>query len=159
MSNLKILKSNRSRQASDLEAIWSDPQGNRWKITLNWKMSHSSGGINEISIIADGHTTGITTRLLRQLPLGELGQHKRDYDIKKGLTFESDSALQGGHRRVAVTDLELKKVSDLYHEAKTNGVSVQKYIASKFNISIPTAARRIGLARQRGFITSTLKKK
>jgi hypothetical protein len=155
MSNIKILKSNRSRQASDLEAIWSDPQGNRWKITLNWKTSHSSGGINEISIVAYGHTAGITTRLLRQLPLGELGQHKRDHDIKKGLAFESDHAQQGGHRRVAVTDTELKKVSRLYYEAKTNGDSVQKYIAFKFNISIPTAARRIGLAQQRGFITST----
>lgn len=152
MSNLKILKTTNNRQAADLEAIWSDPQGNKWKIKVNWKISHSSGGINEISIAAYGHTSGITTRLLRQLPLGELGQQKRDHDIKKGLAFESDSVQQGGHRRVAVTDLELKKVSQLYYEAKTNGIPVQKHIASHLNISIPTAARRIGLAQQRGFI-------
>jgi hypothetical protein len=155
MSNLKILKSNGNRQAADLEAIWSDPQGNNWKIAINWKSSQSEGGINEISIAAEGHSAGLTSRLLRQLPLGELGQQKRDLDIKKGLAFESDSAQQGGHRRVTLTDLELKKVSHLYYEAKTNGVSVQKYIAAHFNISIPTAARRIGLAQQRGFIKHT----
>ena len=155
MSNLKILKSNGNRQAADLEAIWSDPQGHKWKIAINWKSSQSESGINELSITADGHLAGLTSRLLRQLPLGELGQQKRDHDIKKGLAFESDSAQQGGHRRVAVSDLELKKVSHLYNEAKTNGVSVQKYVASHFNISIPTAARRIGLAQQRGFIKNT----
>ena len=155
MSSLKVLKSNGNRQAADLEAIWSDSQGNKWKIAINWKSTQSESGINEMSISAQGHSAGLTSRLLRQLPLGELGQQKRDYDIKKGLAFESDSAQQGGHRRVAVSDLELKKVSHLYHEAKTNGVSVQKHIASHFNISIPTAARRIGLAQQRGFIKHT----
>lgn len=155
MSNLKILKSNGNRQAADLEAIWSDPQGNKWKIAINWKSSQTESGINEMSIAAEGHSAGLTSRLLRQLPLGALGQQKRDYDIKKGLAFESDSAQQGGHRRVAVTDLELKKVSHLYFEAKTNGASVQKHVASYFNISIPTAARRIGLAQQRGFIKNT----
>jgi hypothetical protein len=152
MSNLKILKSNGNRQAADLEAIWSDPQGNKWKITINWKSNQSESGINEISIAAEGHSVGLTSRLLRQLPLGELGQQKRDHDIKNGLAFEPDSAQQGGHRRVALTELELQKVSHLYYEAKTNGVSVQKHVASYFNISIPTAARRIGLAQQRGFI-------
>lgn len=152
MSNLEILKSNGSRQAADLEAIWSDPQGNHWKIFIHWKSSQSESGINEMSIAAESHSAGLTSRLLRQLPLGELGQLKRDHDIKNGLAFEPDSAQQGGHRRVAVSDLELKKVSHLYYEAKTNGVSVQKHIALHFNISIPTAARRIGLAQQRGFI-------
>lgn len=155
MSKIKILKSKNNPQAADLEAIWLDPEGNKWKITINWKSSHSSGGINEMSITAVGHTVGITTRLLRGIPLGELGQQKRDHDLKmNGLNFESDAAQQGGHRRVAVTDLELKKVSHLYYEAKTNGVSVQKYIAAHLDISIPTAARRIGLAQQRGFINS-----
>lgn len=155
MGNLKILTSNGNREAADLEAIWSDPQGNKWKIALNWKTSQSESGINEISISAKGHSVGLTSRLLRQLPLGELGQQKRDHDIKKGLRFESDSAQQGGHRRVAVTDLELRKVSHIYYEAKTNRISVQKHVASYFNISIPTAARRIGLAQQRGFIKNT----
>jgi hypothetical protein len=155
MSNLKILKSNGNRQAADFDAIWTDPQGNKWKITIDWKSTQSESGINEISIAAEGHTVGLTSRLLRQLPLGELGQQKRDHDIRNGLAVEPDSAQQGAHRRVPLTDLELKKVSHLYYEAKTNGVSVQKHVASYLNISIPTAARRIGLAQQRGFITHT----
>jgi len=155
MSEIKVLKSNSNPKAADLEAMWSDPDGNKWKVTINWKISHSSGGINEISIKADGHTAGITSRLLRQLPLGELGQQKRDRDIKKSPNVESGSIQPGGHRRVAVTEVELKKVSQLYYEAKTNGVSVQKHIASHFNVSTPTAARRIGLAQRYGFITAT----
>jgi hypothetical protein len=152
MNVFEVLKSGGNPQTADLEVIWSDPQGNKWRVNVNWTTSQTVGGISGMSIAADGHTTGLTTRLLRHLPLGEIGKIKRDHDLRKGLVFEADSSQKGGHRRVGISDLELKKVGSLYSEAKANEMSTQKYIAAHFGISIPTAARRIGLAKQRGYI-------
>jgi DNA-binding transcriptional regulator LsrR (DeoR family) len=44
-------------------------------------------------------------------------------------------------------------VARLYADAYQEGVSVQRQVADRLGVSIPTAARRIMLARDRGLIS------
>jgi len=172
MKNIKF-ESSDSRRRADVTAIWTDPQGNDWKVEIEWKASKSGVRIAGMSIEAHGHAIGLTSRLLRQLPLGEISSSERDFrqgghrrvditvselkvehgiEISQSYAIETASFHQGGHRRVELTDLELKRVGMLYVEAKNSGRSTQKYVAEYFKISIPTAARRIRLARENGNI-------
>jgi len=152
MSNVKVFESSNPRHRADVTTIWTDPQGNDWKVDIDWKASKSGVRIAGMSIVAYGHAIGLTSRLLRQLPLGEIGSLERDFRASQSYTIDKESFRHGAHRRVDVTDLELEKVGMLYVEATNSGNSTQNHIAAYFKISIPTAARRIRLAREKGHI-------
>jgi hypothetical protein len=152
MNNIKVFKSRNPKHEADFTTIWTDPQGNDWKVEIDWKASKSGVRIAGMSIVAHGHDIGLTSRILRQLPLGEIGSSERDFEMSQSNDIKKKSFHRGGHRRVELTDLELEKVGMLYVEATNSGNSTQNHIAAYFKISIPTAARRIRLAREKGHI-------
>ena len=60
-------------------------------------------------------------------------------------------------RDLSTEDLML--VASLYMDAYHRGVPVQRYVAETLGIAVSTAARRIRLARQAGFISADINRK
>ncbi len=52
-----------------------------------------------------------------------------------------------------LTDEDLRYVGELYMEAWNLNLPIQKFVAEKLEIALSTAARRIAIARRRGFIS------
>jgi hypothetical protein len=55
-----------------------------------------------------------------------------------------------------LTEDDLRAVAALYDEAYQRGISVQRHVAETLGVAIPTAARRISLARKAGFISPNI---
>ena len=105
--------------------------------------------------------------MLRGINLRDIADQERQYLIDKGLLacdpqddrLLSDAEVEdllasgGPARGKQLTELDLRLVARLYADAYEEGVSVQRHVADRLGVSIPTAARRIMLARDRGLIS------
>jgi hypothetical protein len=136
------------------DAPWTDPDGNKWLVPLEWKTTGDQ--LVGVAIRALGDTSPTAT-LIRKVPFGQIINAERARRIDRGeerskVDLEESLASGGPNRGRHLTDTDLQAVAHFYEEAYEAGLPVQRHIADKFGVSIPTAARRISRARQRGFI-------
>ena len=143
--------------------LWADPDGTVWRLRLEWKVLAGRLEVAAIDIRSENGESALSPALVRRVPLANIINSRRlvlaeDLDGVDSLeplreTAITRSLLVGGPdstRRLA--DADLQAVAHFYRQAYRAGLPVQRHVADKFGISIPTAARRIARARQRGFI-------
>ncbi len=135
---------------------WTDPDGNEWLVSLEWKVNGDQLDVAGIAIRALGDTSPTAT-LIRKVPFGRIINAERARLVDRGeerpeVDLEESLASGGPNRGRHLTGTDLQAIAHFYQEAYRAGLPVQRHIADKFGISIPTAARRIARARQGGFI-------
>jgi hypothetical protein len=164
MAATRTPKDPSGRESSDVSVdLWTDPDGTEWRLCIEWKVM--GGRLEVIALdIRSGHgESALSPALVRRVPLANIINARRlvlaedldgaDSPEPLSETAITRSLLVGGPdstRRLA--DADLQAVAHFYRQAYRAGLPVQRHIADKFGISIPTAARRIARARQRGFI-------
>ena len=146
---------------------WIDQAGRTWSLSVDLFVKDGVVGIKELTIRPEGHNEPLTSAVLRGINLRGIADQERQHLIDKGLLacdpqddrllsdaeVEDLLAFGGPARGRQLTELDLRLVARLYADAYQEGVSVQRHVADRLGVSIPTAARRIMLARDRGLIS------
>ena len=138
------------------DAPWPDSDGNEWLVPLEWKVNGDQFDVAGIAIRALGDTSPTAT-LIRKVPFGRIINAERARLVDRGeerpeVDLEESLASGGPNHGRHLSDEDLQAVAHFYKEAYGAGLPVQRHVAEKFGVSIPTAGRRISLARQGGFI-------
>lgn len=126
-------------------------------IEIKWKELNSRQEVAAITIEPMDPRVPFEAVLLRKIPWARLINQSR-----KDRTKQSQQPTPIRHHSLGpdstrtLTDDDLRSVADLYLQAWKVNISVQRHVADELEISIPTAARRISLARQRGFISKEI---
>jgi hypothetical protein len=123
-------------------------------IEIKWKVLNSRQEVAAITIEPMDPKVPFEAVLLRKIPWTRLIDNARKDRTKqsKQPTPNRQHSLGPDSTRT-LTDDDLRSVADLYLQAWKVNMPVQRHVADVLQISIPTAARRISLARQRGFIS------
>ena len=146
---------------------WVDQAGRNWSLSVDLVVKGGVVAIGAFSIQPAGHNEPLTGAVLRGINLRDIADQERQYLIDKGLLacdpqddelltdaeVEELLASGGPSRGKHLSELDLRLVARLYADAYEEGVSVQRHIADRLGVSIPTAGRRIMLARDRGLIS------
>ena len=147
---------------------WIDQAGRTWSLSVDLFVKDGVVGIKELTIRPEGHNEPLTSAVLRGINVSDLVSHERQHLVEKGLIapdpkddmlltdeqVEELLASGGPARGKHLTELDLRLVVRLYADAYGAGLPVQRTVAERLGVSIPTAARRIMLARERGLIGS-----
>ena len=144
-----------SSQASDIR--FTVPGQGEITIEIKWKMLNDRLEVAAITIEPMDPKVPFEAVLLRKIPWVRLIDQSRQNRTpqptqpaprrRHGLGPDSTRTL---------TDDDLRTVADLYLQAWKVNIPVQRHVADELQISIPTAARRISLARKRGFISKEI---
>jgi len=159
MAETDLLAGRTGRTDSDVtDAPWTDPDGNEWLVSLEWKVDGGRFDVAGVAIRALGDASPTTT-LIRKVPFGRIINAERARLVDDANTpdrpkvdLEKSLASGGPRHGRHLSDEDLQAVAHFYKEAYGAGLPVQRHVAEKFGVSIPTAGRRISLARQVGFI-------
>ena len=143
--------------------LWTDPDGTVWRLRLEWKVLDGRLEVAAVDIRSENGASALSPALVRRVPLANIINARRlvlvdsldgaDSPEPLSETAITRSLSVGGPdstRRLA--DADLQAVAHFYRQAYRAGLPVQRHVADKFGISIPTAARRIARARRGGFI-------
>ena len=155
MAETDLLAGRTGRTDFDVtDAPWTDSDGNKWLVSLEWKTTGDQ--LVGVAIRALGATSPTAT-LIRKVPFGRIINAERARLVDHGeerpeVDLEESLASGGPNRGRHLTGTDLQAVAHFYEEAYGAGLPVQRHVAEKFGVSIPTAGRRISLARQGGFI-------
>ncbi len=147
---------------------WVDQAGRTWSLSVDLFVKDGVVGIKELTIRPEGHNEPLTSAVLRGINVRGIADQERQYLIDKGLLacdpqddelltdaeVEELLASGGPSRGKHLSELDLRLVARLYADAHGAGLPVQRTVAERLGVSIPTAARRIMLARDRGLIGS-----
>jgi hypothetical protein len=164
MAATKTPQDRSGRESSDVSVdLWTDPDGTVWRLRLEWKVMGGRLEVAAIDIRSENGASALAPALVRRVPLANIINSRRlvlaeDLDGVDSPEPLSETAITrslsvGGPdstRRLA--DADLQAVAHFYRQAYRAGLPVQRHVADKFGISIPTAARRIARARRDGFI-------
>ena len=123
-------------------------------IEIKWKVLNDRQEVAAITIEPKDPKVPFEAVLLRKIPWARLidnARRDRTNQSKQPTPIRQHSL--GPDSTRTLTDDDLRSVADLYLQAWKVNMPVQRYVADVLQISIPTAARRISLARQRGFIS------
>jgi len=123
-------------------------------IELKWKQLRGRPEVSSITITPVDQSVPFEPVMLRQIRWANIIRTQRQelFQIKEPNTQRRPQGVGPDSTRT-LTDGDLQYVADLYIEAWQLNLPVQKHVADALNIAIPTAARRIGLARRRGLIS------
>jgi len=146
------------------KSVVSDPM----PVRLSWKdyVSHKKFDvwINLQTVGNDVLCTGfsvnavdnapINIELYRRIPIINLIKRAKELVLPKP---DLDTAQTGAHRGAKLDDDTLMEVARIYKEAHNYGNSPIKSIAKAFAISPSTSAKRVMLARQRGFLGKAIR--
>ena len=143
--------------------LWTDPDGTVWRLCLEWKVLNGRLEVAAIDIRSENGESALSPALVRRVPLANIinarrlvladsldGANSSEPLSKRAITQSLNAGGPDSTRRL--TDTDLQAVAHFYKEAYRAGLPVQRHVADKFGISIPTAARRIARARRGGFI-------
>lgn len=138
---------------------WEDPSGNEWDIALEFSTSgeQEQPALSGIHIRAVSPGYALTQRTVRQMPISEWERTTLASQAAHLTTF-TPSARTAPHSGRPLSDSELQLVADIYKTAERARLSVQRTVAETLGIPVPTATRRIMVARQRGFLPPAPKK-
>lgn len=143
--------------------LWTDSNDIEWMLCFFWKVLDGRLEVVDFSIRAkNGDIAALSPSILRRVPLARVINARRVMLVdrieglgrpplsEKAIARSLDTGKPNMGR--GLTDEDLKAVAHFYREAYQTGLPVQRYVAEKFGVSIPTAGRRILLARRAGFI-------
>jgi len=123
-------------------------------IELDWHTFNDRLEVRSVTITPNDPDTPVEAVLMRRIPWAQL-----IHDERQKLYNPAQTRKQQVHRprgpdsTKVLSDFDLEHVAELYLEAWQLNLPVQKHVADALNIAIPTAARRIGLARRHGLIS------
>ena len=152
MMTIKVHTRSHSKLSPDAYAVWTDRDGNSWSIEFEWKFIGLSAQVSGISINAINHKAPITTRFLRDFPMGKIEDQVREFHGRRMHGEKKNVFRTADKHQPSVSVAVIQQVADFYFEAQRNGESPHQKIISELNISYPTASRRIRLARDMGLI-------
>ena len=126
-------------------------------IEIKWKVLNDRQEVAAITIEPVDPKVPFEAVLLRKIPWARLiNQSRKDRTKQSRQPTPIRSHSLGPDSTRTLTDDDLRGVADLYLQAWKVHIPVQRHVADELEISIPTAARRISLARQRGFISKEI---
>ena len=141
-----------SPKQSDI--IISVPEVGDIGIEFKWLRINGRDEITAITISMQNSTKVFEPVLLRKIPwteiLNALRIERSAHSFQKR---QNQARAVGPDSTRTLSDQDLEHVAALYLEAWERDLQVQRHVATSLNISISTAARRISLARSRGFIS------
>jgi hypothetical protein len=134
-------------------APWTDTSGNRWKVFIEVKSIQGRLAPAALMIEPMDRAIELSHSTLAEIPIRDLLMEvtKRELDA---FVAQKDRMASGPHEGRAHTDEELRRLADVYDEARRNQLPVQRTVADAFGISVSTASKRIMAARARGFLDS-----
>ena len=163
MPTTQKMKMHEVSETMETVDLWTDSNGIEWMLCFFWKVIDDQLEVVDFSIRAkDGDIAALSPSILRRVPLARVMNARRVMLVDRveglGRPRLSEKAIAQSldtgkpNRGRGLTDEDLKAVAHFYREAYQAGLPVQRYVADKFGVSIPTAGRRIVLARKAGFI-------
>lgn len=141
-----------SPNQSDL--IISVPEVGDIGIEFKWLRINGRDEITAITISMQNSTKVFEPVLLRKIPWTEIINAQRlERSAHSFQKRQNQTRAVGPDSTRTLSDQDLEHVAALYLEAWQRDLPVQRHVATSLNIAISTAARRISLARGRGFIS------
>ena len=143
-----------------------DQAGNLWSLGLVLSIRDGVLCLKELAIRPVGHNEQLTSAVLRGINVRDLVSHERRHLIEEGhlapdsqddrtlseAQVEELLASRGPAVGRRLDEFDLRLVAHLYASAYEAGLPVQRTVAERLGVSIPTASRRISLARQSGLL-------
>jgi hypothetical protein len=141
-----------SQKQSDL--IVSVPEVGDICVEFKWFRINGRDEINAITISMQNSTKVFEPVLLRKIPWAEIINAQRiERAAHSFQKRQTQARAVGPDSTRTLSDQDLEHVAELYLEAWQRDLPVQRHVATALNIAVSTAARRISLARSRGFIS------
>lgn len=148
---------NQSSNSKNPDFVFTSPEHGDIAIEFKWKHINERPEVASITITPVDPSIPFEPVILRRIPWVEIIKAQR-MSQKKALRPSKQQRPQalGPDSTRALTDEDFKYVADLYLEAWQLDIPVQRHVADNLKIALPTATRRISLARSRGFISSDI---
>ena len=147
------------RSMPDATAEYIDSNNKRWIVSIEFKTKRGRTDFHALSISSTSPDAPLTRRLLQELPLDLLFREVIAKETELALNRNWEQVSAEKHQGRAHSDDELTHVAQIYVEAYNNHQPVQGAVADAMGIGTSTAAKRIVVARQRGFIPEEINKK
>lgn len=144
---------------------WIHKYGNGRQVHLffTWAPGPLRNEVKSVCLEFDGQWNFFVPSMLRDIPFTTILKQLRQ-EMEVARKSESDTFIKfddsrfifelkrGPDQGRTLTADDLQVVADLYKEAFRGGLPVQRYVAETLGVALPTAARRIALARRQGLI-------
>ena len=134
------------------------PGRGTFSIEFKWANVSGRDEVVSLSVTSVSGEQFVEPVLLREIPFASLIRSERQRRTQKTQTKKSSTQPRNS-RRTRMTDEHLRHVASLYMQAWRNGLPVQRYVADALRVAVPTAARQITLARERGYISNDINPK
>ena len=141
-----------SETIDDATAVFRDTSGQRWRISVGIKSKRGRADIHSLTIESLS-SNPINKRILSEIPIDDLFGSVLVMEDRYQRKVKSRVKPHNGRR---YTDEELQIVADVYLAAYRQRISVQRAVAEAMGVGLPTAAKRIIAARERGFIPADI---
>jgi hypothetical protein len=139
-------------------APWTDTSGNKWRVFINVKSIQGRLAPAALMIEPMNRAIELSQSTLAEIPIRDFLKEVTKQELNAFIA-RKDRMLPGPHEGRAHTDEELRRLADVYDEARRNQLPVQRTVADAFGISVSTASKRIMAARARGFLDSNQERK
>ena len=136
----------------DSVSEFADGNGNRWKIGADFKSVGGRICVVGVSIWSPSSSTPLTRRVLRDILIESLFEKQIAVETKNLTRTLRRHKSKSAHQGRAHSEDELKVVAEIYQSAVRAHEPVQATVAKTLGVSVSTAAKRIIIARSRGYI-------
>jgi hypothetical protein len=134
------------------------PGRGKYAVEFKWGQVNGRNEVVSLSVTSLGNGLFVEPVVLREIPFASLIRSERELRTQKTQTSKREIQPQK-KRRTRITDEHLQRVATLYMQAWRSGLPVQRYVADALRVAVPTAARQITLARERGYIRTDINPK
>jgi hypothetical protein len=138
--------------AFDSISEFVDSNGNRWKVGAEFKSVRGRICIIGMSIWSPKGSTPLTRRVVRDIQIESLFESQIAVETKNLMRTLRRYKSKSAHQGRAHSEDELKVVAEIYQSAVRAHEPVQATVAKTLGVSVSTAAKRIMVARSRGYI-------
>ncbi len=137
----------------DAKAAFVDKSGSEWSVGVEFKNVNGRLGISSLTIWSKDGSETLSRRALSDLPLLHLFRDAMAVESELLAQINRPRRISTAHQGREHSDAELQRVAEVYMVAYKAHLPVQKIVANAFGVSVSTAAKRIMVARRKGFIT------
>ena len=137
----------------DAKATFVDKSGSEWNVGVEFKTLSGRLGISSLTIWSKDGSETLSRRALSDLPLLHLFRDAMAVESELLAQINRPRRISTAHQGREHSDAELQRVAEVYMVAYKAHLPVQKIVANAFGVSVSTAAKRIMVARRKGFIT------
>jgi hypothetical protein len=141
-------------QPASSDLTFTVPGQGEITIEFKWKQLNGRDEVSSITIEPADPNVPFEAVLLRKIPwVSLINQSRKSRAEEIAKPSQARPRAVGPDSTRTLGDDDLQYVADLYLHAWQLNIPVQRHVADALKIALPTAARRISLARQRGFIS------